>query len=162
MKKIKFLLIIFISLLTLSCSTEEQTPEIELDPIIGEWQPTRFVEVYTNAGEISYESSICYGQSRLVFQINNSLDQQFYDDDNGNCIEDTSFVSGTWQNNSETEYDIRFTYFDDATQENVVFIAEQDEISFIGTDIMRVIFYDGSVGNGDVLEHYYDEYERVE
>jgi len=163
MKKLNLLLTILIGLTILSCSSDEENET--QDTIIGIWSPIRYVEVYTDAGEVEDEHPTCYQQSRITFLSNGLLDQQlFKENNNGDCLEDNSdnFISGTWKNISQNEYDIQITYFNEETQQNEIFIGEQHEIVFLSVNTMRITFNEGEEFNGDFLEFVYDEYIRVE
>ena len=163
MKKLNLLLGILIGLSILSCSSDDD--ENSQDTLIGIWKPIKFVELYQNAGEVTYEDLGCYEQSRFTFSSNSSFNQQLFEENNnGDCIEDNSdnFISGTWEKISDNQYNIQITLFNEDTQQNETFIGEQDEITFPDQNTMIIKFIDGEEINGDVLEYYYDEYSRVE
>jgi Lipocalin-like domain len=165
MKKLNLLLTIFIGLTILSCSSDNDNNNTEQDILIGIWKPVKFVEVFSNAGEVIYEHSSCYQQSRITFSSDNILNQQLFDENNsGDCFEDNSdnFISGTWEKISETQYNIQITFFNEDTQQNEIFEGEQDEIVFLNENTMRIVFNEGVDFNGDFLEYEYDEYIRVE
>jgi hypothetical protein len=164
MKKLNLLIVLLIGFTILSCSSDDEN-NVNQDILIGIWKPTKFVEIYRDAGEVTIEASNCYQQSRLSFLSNSSFNQELIEENNsGDCVEDNNdnFISGTWEKISDNQYDIQITFFNEDTQQNDVFNGDQDEITFPDQNTMIIKFIDGDEFNGDVLEYYYDEYSRVE
>ena len=156
---IGFLSIIFI----LSCSSDDGVTM--QDEIVGIWKPINYVEIYTGAGEVEFESSDCEQQTRLTFNSDGSYEEQnFQEDNDNNCVEyNTNFISGIWEKIAQNQYAIQYTLFNEETQQNEVYQGDQDEIIFINENIMRIIFdQNEEQQNGDILEYYYSEFQRVE
>lgn len=94
MKKILILTITLFTLLSCSKSSDDIN-----DPIIGKWQHS---EGYTNG--INNNLSYCSKKTTIEFKSNNELTIIGFSSGNVNCSSVTD--NGTWQNTSNSNYDI--------------------------------------------------------
>jgi len=137
MKNLKLFYFILISLqILLSCSSDDNTTSQNI--IIGEWQQIRTIEIDNNGNESAEDLTTCEKQGRLILNTNGSLGfLRFFEDDNQNCMEDDSFVNGSWEAENE-EYTFNFVFFNSDTNSNQEFSQTPIEVTFPNENTMRI------------------------
>ena len=161
MKKLYLIFTILIGLSVLSCSSEDEN-KISQDLIIGKWKPRKFIEVFSDAGEIKQELSDCYQQGEISFYSNSDFSRQYYYDYvNGECVgtNESNRVSGTWKKVGPNQFHISLYYAEENMHD---LIGEMDFITFTDSNTMRMIFFEGYEVDGDFLRFVCYEYSRIE
>jgi len=162
MKRLNLIFIILIGLSILSCSSEDEN-KISQDLIIGKWKPRKFIEIFSEAGEINQELSVCQQREEISFYPNADFSRQyFYDYVNGECTgtNENNRVSGTWKKVGPNQFHISPYYFAEETMHDL--IGDMDFITFIDSNTMRMMYIKGYEIGGDFLRFFCVEYSRVE
>lgn len=151
MKKANLFMYALFTLFIVSCSKDNDNSNSTVDDlIIGVWKPVKDVDSSTGTSEI-YTYTTCEQKSKITIEANGNLKVLSFYDDSGNCIQDVSFVSGSWEKISEGNYKVTTIFFDDDTQQNETDI-ESISISFPNSNTMKIEF-DST---------YFTEYSRVQ
>ncbi len=146
MKKLNLLFGIIIGIIILSCSSENDN-NTNQNTIIGEWQQIKTIEVYFDGTEISEDLTQCEQQGRLTLNSNGILTSlRYYEDDENNCFEDNTFVSGTWENDQST-YNFNFVYFDSENDTNIEITQTPIEVTFPNQNKMLIKDTNNNVEN---------------
>lgn len=162
MRKLNLFAVLMIGIFLFSCTSDDNTSDENQDIIVDSWKPLRVVNVYSESGEIEFVYDNCERQSVIVFSANMSFStMEFFNDENGDCIEDDTFQNGSWEKLSDTQYQITEIYFDSDLNENVTETYIPDSITFPNDNMMRIRYIENIEENGETLEFTYTEFERI-
>lgn len=152
MKKANLFMYALFTLLIVSCSKDDDNNNSTSDDlIIGVWKPVKDVDSSSGSNDV-YTYTTCEQKSKMTFDASgNIIALDFYEDEStGNCTQDSSFSSGTWEKISEGNYKITSTYYDDSTKKNETYV-DTYNISFPTANTMKIV----------IDNSYYIEYSRV-
>ena len=156
MKKV---LVLILAVLVCTCSTNDDDSQvINIDPIIGIWQPDYEVTVFTNGNQDSKMSSPCELNNRITFGNDGNFFMTNYPESiDPNCEElvGNLYQSGTWTQLSETNYLIILKCMIpdcDSIEER------PDEISFPNSNTMRIKEFD----DDENISYMYYYYNRIQ
>ncbi|HNU58464.1 MAG TPA: lipocalin family protein [Aquaticitalea sp.] len=92
----------FLTLIFTSCSNDDDSSS-QQDPVIGTW---KYYKYYANSVEIPL--SECEKQKTIVFRSDNTLDFEFYEEnESGTCVLVLE-LEGTWSNEGGNVYAMDF------------------------------------------------------
>ena len=153
-------IVLILGLIICSCSSSDDTDQIEQDQIIGVWKTTREVEVYINGEEEVYLPSVCELKNRFTFRKDKTLFfTNFPESDDPNCEELIGglYQSGVWEKQSEFKYRFVLTCMIPDCES----VTEApDEVTFPNSNTMKIRFNESDLD--DDMAYYYTELIRVE
>jgi hypothetical protein len=104
----KKLLLLFISATILSCSTDESTPEQQVEPILGEWE---IFKMGSTSNDGTYSEDLmeeCNGQSTMTFNEDGTVTKVNYFQ--RECIARNMYEYFFWKNLSPEYYNFRYKF----------------------------------------------------
>jgi hypothetical protein len=104
MKKLNLLIGLLMGITILSCSSDDNDSEDLYDPIVGEWNEVRTVEI-VNGQTFTFDADNCELMNTETFNSNQTYEFKFYDDESGNCELSLESISGNWSKTGDF-YDI--------------------------------------------------------
>lgn len=153
MRKLNLFFGILTLLLIFSCSSDDESSNS--NTIIGEWKLIRSLD-FENGELTEFIEGNCVQQSRERFLEDGTYNFIYYGLPQGDCIIEYQSTSGNWTSNNgvyNINYDVE--YYDGSTQEQ-----NMPEIRVEG-DFMYYR-YTEVIENGEVVEYYEREFERVD
>ncbi len=105
MKKVILVATVFLSALSISCSSDDDNggQEQEQDPIIAKWFSFSEAEIVNGVVGTAVEDSDCEKKGTLEFKADGTYVSTPYIEDQGECIVD-GITNGTWKNEGDGKY----------------------------------------------------------
>ena len=154
MKKLNLLIGVFALLTIFSCSSDDNDSS-NPNSIIGEWKLIRSLE-FENGELTEFIEGNCVQQSRERFFEDGTYNFIYYGLPQGDCIVEYQSTSGNWTiENGMYNINYEVEYYDGSTQEQNI-----PEIRVEG-DLMYYR-YTELIENGQVIEYYEREFERID
>ncbi|WP_103867294.1 lipocalin family protein [Aquimarina sp. I32.4] len=133
MKKVILVATVFLSVLVISCSSDDDANDTT-DPVVGTWKYAQFLV----DGKEETPLTDCEKKSSFVFSVDGKVEDNFYEDGSSECKLYNS--SGTWKKNNDGTY--TGTFKDDVEEYTTNFklsdgklILEENEAGKILTDV---------------------------
>lgn len=141
--------LLFLLFLTIqSCSSNDDS-QGSREPIVGIWQPLKYVEVCSESANYIYDYSSCEQKGRLTIKSDGTFSESFFNNFfDSACSQDES-VSGNWNiNNGKLDATINGEII------NITFFE-------LLSNNLKLGQYDDELGCVGPSTHYYTEYIRV-
>ena len=137
MEKLNLLLVIIIGIIFSSCSSDSDNITNQ-DVIVWEWKQVKTIKIDIDGIETFEDLTQCEQQGRLTLNSDGTLDfLRYFEDDNNNCIEDDSFVNGSW-NNNQSSYTFNFIFLDPSNSSNINITQTPIEVTFPNENKMLI------------------------
>ncbi|WP_271785276.1 lipocalin family protein [Aquimarina algiphila] len=105
MKKVILVATVFLSALSISCSSDDDAAG--QDPIIAKWFSFSEADIVDGVVGTAVEDSACEKRGSLEFKADGTYVSTPYIEDNGECIID-GITNGTWENSGNGKYQFKF------------------------------------------------------
>lgn len=155
-KRLNLLTVILIVLTTFSCSSDDnEEVQMDIDPIVGEWQLIRSVDFFDNT-ESEFLADDCSSQSREIFSSDGTYSFTLFSSPQNECENSFFSTSGSWLNqNGVYEIEFESNCLGDICEDDATPI-----IILVNDNTLRIQFND-DLENGELTSYFFREYQRL-